>query len=101
LRNSKVIDVIRELQSYGIRVQVCDPEAEAHEAVKEYGVALTALDQLQPAEAVVVAVAHKDFNALGVTDYLRILKHNPVVIDVKGICHQAGFEAAGIRLWRL
>lgn len=101
LRNSKVIDVIRELQSFGLTVQVCDPEADAHEAVEEYGVELTPLDRLEPAEAVVVAVAHKEFVGFGANNYLRLLKQNPVVIDVKGICDQAAFSAAGIRLWRL
>jgi UDP-N-acetyl-D-galactosamine dehydrogenase len=101
LRNSKVIDVIRELQSFGLTVQVCDPEADAHEAVHEYGIQLTPLNRLQRAEAVVVAVVHEEFLNFGVTDYLHILKQNPVVIDVKGVCDQAGFDAAGIRLWRL
>jgi UDP-N-acetyl-D-galactosamine dehydrogenase len=101
LRNSKVIDVIRELQSFGLVVQVCDPEADAHEAVHEYGIQLTPLNHLQRAEAVVVAVAHKDFAEFGAIDYQRLLKQNPVVIDVKGICNQSTFDAAGIRLWRL
>jgi UDP-N-acetyl-D-galactosamine dehydrogenase len=82
-------------------VQVCDPEADAHEAVEEYGVQLTPLDQLQPSEAVVVAVAHKEFLKFDAKDYLRILKQNPVIIDVKGICDQKSIGAAGIRLWRL
>jgi UDP-N-acetyl-D-galactosamine dehydrogenase len=101
LRNSKVIDVIRELQSFGVRVQVSDPEADATEATKEYGVELVALDQLTAADAVVVAVAHKEFAAFRPADYRRMLKQNPLVIDVKGICEQAEFSAAGIKLWRL
>ena len=101
LRNSKVIDVIRELQSFGLAVQVCDPEADAHEAVIEYGIQLIPMNQLQPSEALVVAVAHKDFVELGTADYLGMLKQNPVVIDVKGICNQEAFDAASIRLWRL
>ena len=101
LRNSKVIDVIRELQSYGINVQVCDPEADNDEAVHEYGVQLTPFKQLQPAQAVVIAVAHKEYVALQIADYLSILKHKPVIIDVKGICNPAQCDAAGIRLWRL
>jgi UDP-N-acetyl-D-galactosamine dehydrogenase len=101
LRNSKVIDVIRELQSYGVNVQTCDPEADAHEAMAEYSVPLLALNQLQPAEAVVIAVAHKVFAGLTVSDYQRLLKHHPVVIDVKGLCDPEAYEAAGVRLWRL
>ncbi len=101
LRNSKVIDVIRELQSFGITVQVCDPEAEAEEAMAEYGVLLTPLAQLQAAQAIVIAVAHRCFNAFTVTDYQQLLTPNPVVIDVKGLCNRAAFAAAGIQLWRL
>lgn len=101
LRNSKVIDVIRALQSFGVNVQLCDPEADTHEAAEEYGVSLVSLAELNPAEAVVVAVAHKAFAVLDVADYKRILKSNPVVIDVKSICPQDQFDAAGIRLWRL
>jgi UDP-N-acetyl-D-galactosamine dehydrogenase len=101
LRNSKVIDVIRELQSFGLVVQVCDPGANVQEAVHEYGIQLTPLKELQRAEAVVVAVAHKDFVEFDVVDYQRLLKQNPVVVDVKGICNQSAFDAAGIRLWRL
>lgn len=101
LRNSKVIDIIRELESFGIRVQVSDPEASRHAAAEEYGIALKPLNELAPADAVVVAVAHRAFEEFGVQDYLRLLKRNPVVIDVKGICRDDEFHAAGIRLWRL
>lgn len=101
LRNSKVIDVIRELQSFGITVQVCDPEADAHAAMEEYGVPLTPLAQLQATEAIVIAVAHQCFTTFSLDDYQRLLTKNPVVIDVKGLCNPADFEAAGIKLWRL
>lgn len=101
LRNSKVIDIIRELQSFGITVQVCDPEADASAAMAEYGVSLTPLTQLQAAEATVIAVAHHHFTEFTVSDFQRLLTENSVVIDVKGLCIQADFEAANIRLWRL
>jgi UDP-N-acetyl-D-galactosamine dehydrogenase len=101
LRNSKVIDVIRELQSYGVNVQVCDPEADAHEAIEEYNIPLIPLNELPPAEAIVIAVAHKEFAAFNTANYQALLKHNPVVIDVKGLCDPTQFAAAGIRLWRL
>jgi UDP-N-acetyl-D-galactosamine dehydrogenase len=101
LRNSKVIDIITELQSYGISIQVCDPEADTAHALAEYGVNLISLDNLQPAEAVIIAVAHKSFASFNSNDYLALLKHNPVVIDVKGLCDIAEFNAAGISLWRL
>ncbi len=101
LRNSKVIDVIRELQSFGVNIQACDPEADSHEAMEEYNVPLIPLNELLPAEAVVIAVAHKKFVTFTTADYQTILKQNPVVIDVKGLCNPAEFKTAGIRLWRL
>jgi UDP-N-acetyl-D-galactosamine dehydrogenase len=101
LRNSKVIDVIRELQSYGVTVQVTDAEADNAEAEHEYGVSLTPLDQLAPAHAAVVAVAHHAYTGWDVQDFKRVLHERPVVIDVKGICNQAAFRDAGVNLWRL
>ncbi len=101
LRNSKVIDVVHELQSFGLTVQIYDPEADSHEAMEEYGVQLISLDQLQPAEAIVVAVAHKEFVEFSIEDFQRILNKNAVAIDVKGICDQRDFASAGIKLWRL
>jgi len=101
LRNSRVIDVIRELESFGVQVQVCDPEADIEEAKHEYGIDLVPFDHLKPAAAVVVAVSHQQFCALATQDYLRILQSDPVVVDVKGICDRAGLAGAGVRLWRL
>lgn len=101
LRNSKVIDVIRELQSFGVKVQVADPEASSHEAEEEYGVRLTSLAQLQPAEALIVAVAHREFVGFGFNDYRPLLKHNPVIVDVKGICDREELISHGVRFWRL
>lgn len=101
LRNSKVIDVIRELESFGIKVQVTDAEADAEEAMHEYGVKLVPIDQLVPAQAAVLAVAHHHYVNWTAADFKRALTDRPVVIDVKGICKQAEFATAGITLWRL
>ncbi len=101
LRNSKVIDIIHELQSYGIAVQVCDPVADPQEACKEYAITLTPFTELLPAEGIVLAVAHNQFRLFSVLDYQRLLKHKPVVMDVKGICDQVVCAATGLLLWRL
>lgn len=101
LRNSKVIDVIHELRSYGIQVQISDAHANPQETQKEYQTTLTPHAQLQKAQAIVIAVAHTEYYQLQAKDYLALLDDNPVVIDVKGICSQAEFKAAGIHLWRL
>ncbi len=101
LRNSKVIDIIRELQDYGIKVQVHDPLADPAEAVREYGESLTPLEKLEPAAAVVVAVAHRKYREITMADMGRLLGDSPVLVDVKGIFDPDAVSAAGIRLWRL
>jgi UDP-N-acetyl-D-galactosamine dehydrogenase len=101
LRNSRVIDIIRELQEFDVQVQVCDAEADAAEARHEYGVELVEPAQLKPAAAVVVAVAHDEYAKWGTQDYLRLMGKAPVVIDVKGVCDGAALRTAGVRFWRL
>src|SRR5512143_1986123 len=70
LRNSRVIDIIRELQSYGVRVSVHDPLADRREAVHEYGVELRSWDELPRADAIVAAVAHEAFTRRPVDDFV-------------------------------
>jgi UDP-N-acetyl-D-galactosamine dehydrogenase len=102
LRNSKVIDLIRELRSYGVQVQVSDPHADAQEALAEYGEVLRPLSTLQPAAALVVAVAHREYGGWDARQYRKLLcERAPVVIDVKGLCPREELEAAGVQLWRL
>ena len=101
LRNSKVIDIIRELQDYGIKVQVCDPLADTAEAEHEYGVTLTPLDQLQPAAAVVLAVAHREYREMGIGQLHKLMGDSPTLIDVKCVYSRDEVHQAGIRLWRL
>jgi len=101
LRNSKVIDIIDELKDYGIDVQVCDPLADAEEALHEYGIQLLPFDQLKPASAVVSAVAHKEYRLLSVEALLSLMGEAPLLIDVKGVYDRSSCTAAGIRVWRL
>lgn len=101
LRNSRVIDVIRELESYGARVVVHDPVADAAEARHEYGVDLVEWDKLPKAAAIVVAVNHKHYKALPIADYQSKLEKEGVIADVKSMLDQDACQAAGITLWRL
>ena len=101
LRNSRVIDIIHELQDYGITVQVHDPHGDAAEALHEYNVTLVPFAELQPAAAVVVAVAHREYRALSVEQLKKLMGENPVLIDVKSICDPVAVQGAGIRFWRL
>jgi len=101
LRNSRVIDIIRELRDYGAVVQVADPLADPQEALHEYGVTLTPFGKLAPAAAVIAAVSHREYRALTAADLLALCLRPPVVIDVKGAYDRAALAAAGIRHWRL
>ena len=101
LRNSRVIDIIRELEEFDVQVQVFDPVASSAEALHEYGVTLLSLNELKPAAAIVVAVAHDAYARWTPSDYLKLMHNAPVVIDVKGVCDGPALERAGARFWRL
>ncbi|MGH8795991.1 MAG: nucleotide sugar dehydrogenase, partial [Caldimonas sp.] len=101
LRNSKVVDIIRELQSYGVEVCVTDPQADAAEALHEYGVRLLSWDELPRADAIVAAVAHREYAELAVGDFGHKLVPGGAFIDVKSAFDAAAFQAAGFRVWRL
>ena len=102
LRNSKVNDIIRELEDYGINVQVHDPLADKAEAAHEYGVKLLPMNRLKPANALVVAVAHDEYKAMDVPALRSLLgENNPVLVDVKGSYDADALKKAGIATWRL
>ena len=101
LRNSKVVDIINELKSYGADVFVHDPEGDPAEALHEYGVVLHRWEDLPRADAIVAAVAHKHYQALSVEEISRKVVKNGCFVDVKAGFDAAAFKAAGIAVWRL
>ena len=101
LRNSKVIDIITELKDYGLEVQVHDPLADPAEAKHEYGVDLTPMNELKKAEAVVLAVAHREYKGLPFESFLNLMNASPLLIDVKGMFDRQVVQEAGVRFWRL
>ena len=101
LRNSKVIDVIRELKTFGVNVHVHDPIAESGEAEHEYGVSLTPWNALPKASAIVAAVSHQAYAEMGVTQLATKLLPGGVFTDVKSCYDPAEVAAAGAKLWRL
>jgi UDP-N-acetyl-D-galactosamine dehydrogenase len=101
LRNSRVIDVIRELQSYGASVHVHDPIADAAEARHEYGVDLVGLERLPRAHAIVAAVAHRAFNERPLADYAAKLENGGLYVDVKCQADAAALRELGVNVWRL
>ena len=101
LRNSKVADVVHELQDFGCEVTIHDPVADSRDAMHEYGIDLTSWEDLPEADAMVVAVSHKEYLALPQTKLLSKLKHGGVFVDVKSAYEPLTIRAAGFRLWRL
>jgi len=101
LRNSKVIDIINELKTYGVEVFVTDPQAESEEAMHEYGVRLLPWADLPRADAIVAAVAHKEFAVLSMEDFGKKLVKGGTFIDVKAAFDAKMIQAAGYKLWRL
>jgi len=101
IRNTKVVDVIRELQSYGVKVHVHDPVATNEEARHEYGIPLTGWDDLPRSAAIVYAVAHAEFGQRPIEDYLNKLAPKGVMIDVKGQVNASAYAPHGIGVWRL
>lgn len=101
LRNSKVIDVVRELQSYGVEVLIHDPLADSSEAEHEYGVTLSTWEELPKADAIVAAVSHKAYTEMGIQGLMQKLRHGGVFADVKSAYSPVAISATGAHLWRL
>lgn len=101
LRNSRVIDVIRELETYGVAVHVHDPVADASDARHEYGVNLVPWEHLPRSNAIVAAVAHQVFRDRPLADYAEKLVPGGLFSDVKCQFDAAALEALGVGVWRL
>ena len=96
-----MIDVIRELASYGVNVHVHDPVADPTEARDEYGVELRAWERLPRADAIVAAVAHREFRERPLGDFAEKLSANGLFVDVKSQMDPEALRALGLRVWRL
>ena len=104
IRNSKVIDVIKELQDYGIEVIVMDPHADAEEVKHEYGVTLQDISDIaiNQVDALILAVAHREYKSLDAIQLRSLVRgDNPVLVDVKCVQSIEELKAQGFALWRL
>ena len=101
LRNSRVIDVIEELTSFGACVHVHDPVADPAEALREYGIALRSWDELPRANAVIAAVAHRALSRRSVDELTAKLAPNGVYVDVKSQADVTALRGRGVQVWRL
>ncbi len=104
-RNSKVDDVIKELNSYGIEPMIYDPVADKADAEKFYNIKLHALEDLKELDCVMIAVAHKEFMNLSneqINDMFKdIPMHKKIIVDVKGIKDRKEMLELGYKYWRL
>ena len=101
VRNTRVVDIVRELEDYGLDVQVHDPCADRDAASREYRVGIVAGDALRPADAVILAVPHAAFTERGWPGVTGLLRDSRgIVIDVKGVLDR-GSRPRGIELLRL
>ena len=101
-RNTKVIDIIRELKEYGIDPIVADSEADANEAKCLYGVEFVNVDSIRGMDAVILAVAHKKYQDLQIEHISALFgTGKKVLLDIKGILNRKEYEDAGYSYWRL
>ena len=102
IRNSKVEDLIKEFQTWGAQVVVCDPWADAEEVRQEYGVELSIINAEHPVDSLVVAVGHNEFRHLS-PEQLRSYVNNPkpVIADVKSLFNRDELTAQGFTVFRL
>ena len=102
IRNSKVIDVVRELQSWGAEVVVTDAWADPAEVQHEYDISLRVIDKGHPVDALIVAVGHNEYRALSPEQLKALTRGNsPVLADVKSLYDRHALAAAGFNVFRL
>ena len=102
VRNSKVFDIVHELDEYSVEVILVDPLADPEEVYRLYGVHLATLERIEKVSAVIIAVAHKTFCQIPRADFDKMYcSESKILIDVKGIMPRADFEKNGYLYWRL
>lgn len=103
-RNTKIIDIYNELREYGITPIIADPEADADEAKRLYGIEFVDINDIKDCDAVILAVAHEQFKSVSMADFEKMFKHNEnanVLVDIKGLLDRKEYENAGYIYWRL
>ncbi len=101
-RNTKIIDIVRELKEYGIDPVIADPQADAEEAERLYGVTFVGMDAIRGMDAVILAVAHREFREMTPERMDGFFgAGRKVLLDLKGLLNREAYEAAGYSYWRL
>ena len=105
VRNSKVEDIIKELNTYGIEPIICDPVADKEDAEKFYNIKLHDISELNNLDCLIIAVAHKEFKELSIETLGKMFKNIPVenrvIVDIKGIQDRNKMTSIGYKYWRL
>lgn len=102
IRNSKIVDLVRELQAWGVRVQVVDPMADTAEVLHEYGLTMGVVDSSSPVDSIVVAVGHNVYRNLNPNELLALCKPGkPVVADLKSLYDRHALAEVGFTVFRL
>ncbi len=104
-RNTKVMDIVHELREYGIEPVVADPRADAAGTLREYGIELQTVDSVRDMDAIILAVAHDEFQEMTQQELDKRFKDVPnvkkVIVDIKGLLNRKRYESAGYTYWRL
>ncbi|RKI99681.1 nucleotide sugar dehydrogenase [bacterium D16-54] len=104
-RNTRVIDIVHELQEYGITPVIADPTADIEEAKQEYGINFVPMGTINDMDVIILAVAHDEFTKLQIDDldsmYRTTKNSNKVLMDIKGLLNRKEYEQAGYVYWRL
>ena len=102
LRNSKIMDIIKELEEFGVKVYAKDPHADIKEIKKEYNIEIDTNPNNEKVDALVFAVAHDEFKKYTISDIKSMLKEDSnLVFDIKNMLYKQEMEKNGIDLWRL
>ena len=100
-RNTKIIDIVKELDEYGIHPMIMDPVADADEAKRLYGVTFSSREEIGQVDAVILAVAHEEFKDYAMKEYDDLYRDKKIMLDVKGLLDRKAYEEAGYSYWRL
>lgn len=101
LRNTRVVDVVAELETYGVSVVIWDPVAESHEAEEEYGISLTDYAAIDSVDAVIAAVSHEEIIGQDLNELKAKCNGSVPFMDVKSAFSKSDLEFAGFKVWRL
>ena len=101
-RNTKIIDIVKELREYSIEPVIADPVADVKEAKQLYEIEFVDINSIKDMDAVVLAVAHDDFKNLSMDDIIKMYGYGTkVLLDIKGLLNRKTYTEAGFNYWRL